>query len=336
MKKFLALCVCMMGMAFAHPHDDQPILYYSDDCDIKILPNAGPRIRGDWNVFLTGDFIYWTVRQDGLLYAVSGAGAGVSGSVHGLDWNWDPGFKVGLGFNLPHDGWDLFAEYTWIHSDARDSTEQAAVTSNLIPYWVVSGSADFLTRASANWDVHYNNLTLDLGRNAYLSQYMKLRLFAGLHTAWIDQDYKAEYTTIANAIHRLDLDQDFWGIGLRAGLNNSFQFTKDFSFFADLALSILWGQFDLSRLERNTVNNVTTTALNTGVKPHTAEPVANIGAGFRYDVWFSQDRFHFLLQAGWEHSLWILHNEVIKNLSEPDHGGDFYLQGFTLKARFDF
>ncbi|MCB1110913.1 MAG: hypothetical protein KDK64_08020 [Chlamydiia bacterium] len=338
MKKtwILAFFLGVMGFAFAHPQEEQPILYYSDDCDIKILPNAGPRIRGDWNFFLTADFIYWTVRQDGMFYAVSGVGAGASGSVHDVDWSWDPGFKVGAGFNLPHDGWDIVAEYTWIHSDAGNTTSQQAAQSNLVPYWIINQSVALLTRAHANWDVHYNNLTLDLGRNAYMSQYMKLRLFAGLHAAWIDQDYKAEYNLVNTDVHRLELNQDFWGVGLRAGLNNTFQFTKNFSFFGDLALSLIWGQFDLDRKERITVNNVTTTVVDTGVKPHTTEPVANIEAGFRYDVWFGQDRFHFMLQAGWEHVLWILHNQMIKNLGEPDHSGDLLLQGVTIKARLDF
>lgn len=337
MKKILALMLCVMGFAYANTHaDNQPILYYSDDCDIKITPGAGPAIRGDWNFFLSADFIYWTARQDGMFYALSGVGAGASGSVHDLDWSWDPGFKVAAGFNLPHDQWDIVAEYTWLHSDASDSTNQQAATSSLISYWVINSSNPFLTHSRATWDIHYNNLTLDLGRNAYLSQYMKLRLFAGLHAAWIDQDYTNENTAIDESLTKLRLDQDFWGIGLRAGLNDTFQFTKNFSFFADLAASILWGQFDVHRTEQTTVNNVTTRNLDLGVKPHTAEPVLSLDAGFRYDLWFGQDRFHFLLQAGWEHTLWILHNELIKNIGEPDHSGDLYLQGVTVKARFDF
>ena len=338
MKKWIfVLLMGFMGIATAHPHEEQPMLYYSDDCDIKINPNAGPRIRGDWNVFFSADFIYWTVRQDGMFYAVSGAGANASGgSVHDIDWEWEPGFKVALGVNLPHDGWDMVAEYTWIQSDASDSTSQNAATSTLIPYWLVGGNNSALTHARASWDIHYNNLTLDLGRNTYMSQYMKLRLFAGLHAAWIDQDYSATFTQIDGQINKLNLDQDFWGIGLRAGLNNAFQFTKNFSFFADLAASILWGQFDVDRTEKTTVNNVTTKVLDTGAKPHTAEPVLDLQAGFRYDGWMSQDRFHFALQVGWEHQLWILHNEVIKNLGEPDHAGDLYMQGVTVKARLDF
>ncbi|QVL58000.1 MAG: hypothetical protein KFB93_02655 [Simkaniaceae bacterium] len=336
----LAFFLGVMGFAFAHPHDDQPkpMLYYSDDCDIKITPNAGPRIDSDWNVFLTADFIYWTIRQDGMFYAVSGAGTGASGGkVHDLDWKWEPGFKVGLGFNLPHDGWDLFAEYTWVRSNISDSKTQSAATSTLIPYWNVTGFiAGTLTKAQADWDVHYNNVTLDLGRNAYLSQYMKLRLFAGLQAAWINQDYSAQFDLETNESGKTKLTQDFWGIGLRAGLNNTFQFTKNWSFFADLYLALLWGEFDLDRKDSVTSRaGVTNDTLKTSVSPWTEEPVADLAAGFRYDAWLSNDRFHILLQLGWEHQLWILHNEMIK-ASEPDHAGDLLLQGLTFKARFDF
>ncbi len=335
----IALFLSVMGFVYAQPQADQPVLYYSDDCDIKITPNAGPKIRleRDWNVFLTADFIYWTVRQDGMFYAVSGAGQNApSGKVQDLDWSWDPGFKAGLGFNLPHDGWDIFAEYTWIYSDASNSKSQSAATSTLIPYWNVTNMPEgALVRASGSWDVHYNNVTLDLGRNAYLSQYMKLRLFAGLQAAWINQDYKARFVLDTGDSGRVRLDQEFWGIGLRTGLNDTFQFTKNFSFFADLYVALLWGKFDLDRSDQITSGGVTTRTLKTGVSPYTEEPVVDIAAGFRYDVWFSQDRFHVLLQIGWEHQLWILHNEVIK-ATEPDHSGDLLLQGLTFKMRFDF
>lgn len=327
----------MMSAAFAHPHEEKAMLYYSDDCEIKILPNAGPKIQRDWNVFLTMDFLYWTVRQDGMFYAVTGAAInGPKGQVYDLDWNWNPGFKGGLGFNLPHDGWDIFAEYTWIHSDARDSKTQNAAESTMIPYWNVTGfTPGTLVKAMGEWDVHFNNATLDLGRNAYLSQYMKLRLFAGLQAAWINQDYKARYTNDLLESGRVRLDQEFWGIGLRAGLNDTFQFTKNFSFFADFSLALLWGKFDLDRCDKIVAGGVEETTLRTGVSPWTEEPVACIGAGFRYDGWFCNDNFHFLFQAGWDHQLWILHNEVIK-ATEPDHAGDLVLQGLTVKARFDF
>ncbi|MDN3509347.1 MAG: Lpg1974 family pore-forming outer membrane protein [Candidatus Neptunochlamydia sp.] len=333
----LAFFLGVMGFAFAHPHDNQPkpILYYSDGCDIKITPNAGPRIEGDWNAFLTADFIYWTVRQGGMSYAINAAGPnGVS--VCNLNWDWDPGFKLGFGFNLPHDGWDIFAEYTWIQTSPSDSTQDRA-NPGMTPYWEMRGFDEkqgTFVKFKADWDVHYNNVTVDLGRNAYLSQYMKLRLFAGLQAAWINQDYTAQFDLDTGAYGKLKADQDFWGIGLRTGLNNSFQFTKNFSFFTDLYLAFLWGKFDLDRHNSRTDSHGKTYTQKTDANLWTEEPVADIAAGFRYDGWFAENRFHCLLQVGWEHQLWILHNKLIQ--AKGYHTVDLILQGLTIKARLDF
>ncbi|MGE0197682.1 MAG: Lpg1974 family pore-forming outer membrane protein [Simkaniaceae bacterium] len=328
----------IMGFAYGQNQKEQPILYYSDDCAIKITPGAGPRVQKSWNPFFTADFIYWTVRQDGMFYAVSGGNAinPSKGSVYEPDWSWDPGFKIGLGFNLPHDDWDIFAQYTWIDSHAEDSVSKNPGTTTLLPYWVVNGSVIALIDAKARWDISYNDLTLEMARNSYLSQYLKLRVHVGFEAAWIYQDYKATLTDVNNFQNRLDLKQDFWGVGLRAGLDTSWQFTKNISFYGDLALATLWGQFDVDRKERQSQGGLSNTTFNTGAKPHTLEPVIAIQAGLRWETWVDQDRLHFLLQAGWEHQVWILHNEVIKNLMEPDHGGDLILQGLTIRGRIDF
>ncbi|MCB1080413.1 MAG: MOMP family protein [Chlamydiia bacterium] len=338
MKKLLGLLALSVTTLLCAASPSTPssttTLYFSDDESVTITPAAGPRIARSWNPFITADFIYWTVRQDGMFHAVSGVGPNVGkGSVHDLGWKTDPGFKVGLGCNLPHDGWDLFAEYTWIQSSASDSTS----ASNLISYWSINAvPASPLTHSHASWDIHFNDLHLELGRNSYLSQYLKLRIHVGLQGSWIDQDYNVHQTLTDASTARLSLNQDFWGIGLRAGLNTAWQFTHNFSFYGNLAAAILWGQFDLDRKDRATVNNVTTTNIHTGVNPHTFEPVLSLGAGLKWEIWFSQDRFHIAFTAGWEHQLWILQNEFIKVPTETDHIGDLVLQGLTIGGRLDF
>jgi len=327
------------ALSAAQEEQQQKVLYYTNDQHIAITPPAGPQTMRSWNPFITADFIYWTVREDGMFHAVSGVGPNVGkGRVHDLDWEWDPGFKVGLGFNLPHDGWDIFAEYTWIRTSVSDTVSQDPATSNLISYWTINGIApiQFLARSRATLDVHFNDIHLELGRNSYLSQYLKLRIHAGLQGTWINQDYEVYQTLPDDSMYRLSQNQDFWGIGLRAGLNTSWQFTQNWSFYADFALSILWGEFDLDRKDRSIINDVDTTNIHTGVSPHTFEPVLSIDAGLRWETWFSNGDFHLLFQAGWEHQLWILQNEFIKVPTETDHVGDLVLQGLTVRARFDF
>ena len=340
MKWILAMCLSFVGVAFANSEKDAPILYYSDDCSVNILPNAGPSIRRDWNVFLTADFIYWTLKQDGMAHAISRtleSDTLASGKLLEMDWTSEPGFKVGLGMNLPHDGWDLVAQYTWITTNVSDSIT-GSDTTQVIPYWLTSPDGGFfapVSKADQSWNAHYNNLTLDLGRNTYMSQYMKLRLFAGLQAAWISQEAKAEYTSEGSpAKEVVDLSQDFYGFGLHAGLNNSFHITKSLSFFADTALSVLWGKFDLDR--KYTPSEEGESGFKLDNDRHTAQPVVNIESGVRYDLWFSENRYHVAIQAGWEHTVWMFHNQLIKLPTEADHSGNLYLQGLTFKARFDF
>lgn len=313
-------------------------LYFTNDEKVTVTPPAGPQTERSWNAFITADFIYWTVREDGMFHAVSGVGTNApKGSVHDLDWGWDPGFKVGLGFNLAHDGWDLYAQYTWIHSSASDTQTRNPATTTMISYWSIGGAPIAgLERSHAHLDVHFNDVHLELGRNSYLSQYLKMRIHAGLQAAWINQDYDVTQTVNDGTIWRLDQDQDFWGIGLRAGLDTSWQFTQNWSFFADFALAILYGEFDLTRRDRQDANGVVNTLIHTGVSPYTFEPVLSIGAGFRWETWFASGAYHLLFQAGWEEQIWILQNEFIKVPTETDHIGDMVLQGLTVKARFDF
>jgi len=147
----------------------------------------------------------------------------------------------------------------------------------------------------------------------------------------IDQEYRARYTDVQETRTHLDLDQDFWGVGLRAGLNGAWQFIRTLSFFGDLSLSTLWGQYDLHRQQRQT--EIT---LNIEANPHSLQPVIGLIAGIRWEDWLNHDHIHFLLEAGWEQQVWINHNQMIKNFADPNNLGNLVLQGLIVKVRLDF
>ncbi|WP_420420914.1 Lpg1974 family pore-forming outer membrane protein [Simkania sp.] len=331
-------CTAALTAAQGQQQQQEKTLYYTNDQTVAVTPAAGPQVNRSWNPYLTADFIWWTVREDGLFHAVTGVAANPSkGRVHDIDVDWEPGFKVGLGFNLPHDGWDVFANYTWIKSSVSGSKSTDA--GDMISYWSIGGAPlTGITNSRASWDITFHNLNFEIGRNCYLSQFLKLRLFAGVQAAWIYQDYDVRQVVAADdSIDRLRLDQDFWGAGIRAGLNTAWQFTQNWSIYADLALAILYGEFDLDRRDSNQPQGgVETTSIHTGVDPMTFEPTVGVGAGLRWETWFGSNNYHILFQLGWEQQIWILQNEFIKVPTETDHVGDLVLQGLTLKGRFDF
>src|SRR5579872_1351867 len=92
----------------------------------KITPPIIPNVSCGWNIEISADFIWWTTFIDNLPFALTNIVDGGTfvpfgtdvprGSVAYPNFKFEPGFKVGLGGSLGHDGWDLFANYTWLRN----------------------------------------------------------------------------------------------------------------------------------------------------------------------------------------------------------------------------
>jgi hypothetical protein len=325
--------------------------------DQPITPDAGPRVARGADVFVTADFIYWNVRQDGLAYANTGTIKGfllltdqniaTKGHVFHPDFKWEPGFKVGLGMNLSHDGWDLYAQYTWLRSKPNRTSKASVVNdvNNLKANWQVYGLdplVDDLIYADTKWRLRFNVIDLELGRNFYASKFLTMRPHIGLKGSWQDDDLVNRYRFIPMDLSQVRMRNniDYWGIGVRTGSNNAWYFMRNFCLFGDFALSALWSRFEIRRKDFNTRDFVNEPE-NEILHLHTENTVRSLKAvleltiGLRYDVWWSDDDYHFGLQAGWEEQLWFSHNQHYKVLEEGAHG-DLTLQGLTVKARLDF
>lgn len=323
-----------------------------------ITPEAGPQVDNGIDAFITGDFIYWTARVDGLGYITTGVSDGTvssgKGSTKQPNFGWEPGFKAGIGLNLPHDGWDVYAEYTWLHSSATDNHRSSG--NGMSPNWNIANISSFLetpetiTSARTNWKLQFSSIDISVGRNYFISQFLTLRPFIGFKGSWIDMDYHVRYTvsnTDTDSILRMKNDQDFWGLGTRPGLNTAFHLAPAWSIYGNFALSALWCQFEIKRRDtrndsrnsggaNNPPLNTEVTQFNSENDFHTLKGVLEFGIGLRGEWWFANDRYHFLIQGGWEEQVWINFNNLTKISFVEADKGDLGLQGFTLKLRFDF
>ena len=68
-------CTVSLTAAQGQQQQQEKTLYYTNDQTIAVTPAAGPQVMRDWNPYLTADFIWWTVREDGLFHAVTGVAA---------------------------------------------------------------------------------------------------------------------------------------------------------------------------------------------------------------------------------------------------------------------
>ena len=319
----------------------------------EITPSVGPYVKNGYDVFVTAEFLFWQAIQEQLTYAQTGVltqpGTTItsSGKVHHPHFPWEPGFRIGLGFYPGHNGWDIYARYTWLHSSSTDRAKSGngnIAPIALIPSSFSNTSVNQITSARSNWSLHYNVIDLELGRNFYLSRSLAVRPFAGLKATWQDQDwntrYRAGQVVINNSAAllgtvRTNQDQDVWGIGIRMGANGSWYFCRGWGLVSDLAFSGVWMDYDNDRKDIFQQDNTTSvTTVNVKKDNDSVKAVIEMMLGLRGEWWFSQERYHFSLQAGWEAQVWINSGNFIYLIGQSN--GDLTFSGLTVKARFDF
>lgn len=322
----------------------------------EILPNAGPCVACGADIYITADFIYWKVREDHLGYVSSTGNQLVAapgkGKVAQPDFKMRPGFKVGIGMGYDHDGWDTFLQYTWMRSkNNTGSISSTASTTLLDNLWGITGEIEptgdavgALTSATVSWELHYFNvLDLELGRNFYVSRYLMLRPHFGFKGTWQKQFLNSAVNTgtTTSFTSQMAQKQFYWGFGIRAGLDAAWHFSRSFSLVGDIAVSGLYGQFEIDRTS-TTFNNTAGTFVATDVNPfalsnnfHTIKPVVEWFIGLRWETYTCDNEYHFALEAGWEEQFWGQQNQFIDSVVEGKNG-DLNFQGLTVKARFDF
>ncbi len=321
----------------------------------SLTPCAGPKVKNGMDIHLSADFIYWSARLDTLTYAKTGHGSltdgrsPTKGKIQSVNWSWDPGFKAGLGWSFCHGCWDMNIQYTWLYTNVGNTKHSDFMVSafDILPPSLQLNELSF-NRAHAQFDLHYQVGDLELGRNYYVSKTLKMRPFIGLKGTWQKQGYNVFYDAIS--IHLLEETFNFnsefghsiWGLGMRGGLNTSWQFSKNVSLYGNLAFTGIWLHYDIDRKDTfetvvtdPQVQTTETTTFNAQDHLRLVKPVLEFGIGLRLESYFGCGRYHFLLQGGWESQIWINQTIYISRNGHHDRF-DLNLHGLTTKIRFDF
>ncbi len=316
-----------------------------------VTPDAGPCVCRGWDTHLTVEFIYWTAREDHLAFAFkeptesSGTVTG-QGRVFDPDWNFEPGFKIGFGVLQNHDGWDVYANYTWlrVRNTKKTIDSDDPITEQITPIGTfgAGGGLSNIDQISARWQLDFNVVDLELGRNFFISQCLTLRPYFGLKGTWQDQDFLTNSRGIFESILSVGETKDcldYWGVGILAGLDSAWHLTRSLSFLGEVAVSALWERFKVDSKSSNAPIVVGMrepfTFLNVENNFFTIKPILELYLGLRWETWFCCDSYHFSFEGGWEIQWWADQNQFFSTIHES-RLGDLYLQGVTLKIRLDF
>lgn len=328
-------------------YDDSTSNSDNSPAKMAVPPSPTPGEAGP-NVFISADYTLWTAREAGLAIAEStyystASTAPVEGKVFYPDWKLRSGFKVDLGVYLPHDNWDLKAEYTWFYNKGNHMKDLGvAAGQTLNTNWIdpLSG-VQTIASAAAKWDNWFNRIDVTLGRSFFAGHYLAIRPFMGLLGAWDNQDLDIQYkttTTQANP-YTIDNDQKWWGVGIYSGTESTFTFMSDssnqWSLFLNAGAALPWSKFDSKNTTKDDSGN---TKASVGNDFYTVAPMIEATLGIRWETWWSDGSWKFLLQAGWEEQVWFNHNNFVVPGSDANSigSGSYTMQGLTIKAAVAF
>ena len=257
-------------------------------------------------------YLYWKPNQEGIsagtLNNLTESPAGVIESGVGAfdfigtddakqvypKFEWDSGFRIGIGYHLPCDSWSVGLEYTHYRTDSHTTYSSAFVDSSgrLIgsgisgslfapAYSAAYDSTDIFSQTQVavdvDWRIQFNQLDLDFGREFYVARWMTLRPHVGLRALFINQSYNLQKnasgfnqatvgTAFTNSIGQtreaIKMNNDFKGVGLEGGLDMSFDLGCDLAFYGELAGGATFGRARVTQ-RANATNQFGVTSITT-------------------------------------------------------------------------
>ena len=315
------------------------------------------QIQDGYGITISGSAMYWQPKENGLDFVIKNDGAvGVNnnGQVKQIPFDWSWGGKVELDYQVPKK-MDIGLSWTYLSSHGK-TTVSATLPETLFSTWSIpTGSSispvarEQLARAHAN--LKLNLIDLGIGTTFSPRPFLDITPFIDLSSAWIHQHFHLILsggpglngsTTLDDSIH---LKNNFWGIGPKIGLNTLWNLGYGFGICGNFNGSLLYGLFEISQSERTTfiglspATNYLDISQNTF---HLATFNLDFFLGLRWDHMFCNNRYHLLLEAGWENLLFFNQNQLMRFPSQVNAGlnssqkGDLSMQGGTVRAAFTF
>ncbi len=315
------------------------------------------------DLFITASFIYWQALGDQLDLGIIRLGTlePEEYQIIRLKTDFKPGFKVGLGYNLNHDNWDLYTQYTRYHgsnSTSFDPNESSNQDTFQTIYFLAGFNGYIFENINGNivgkWVTDLDKIDLELARSYYVGTNLIFRPFFGASFHLMDEKYDFNFT-YQNIPFFASFSTDSWASGPRFGLKAKWLFCKGFSFFGYGIYNLLFCSNKTtgsgSENEGSGTTPPTVSILNYKLnkdKQNILRDVVEVAVGFAWGSYFCEKAFHFDCEISYEAQKYSHTNymsraaqekTVVSNASIATNQvkpGDTFLHGLTLTFRFDF
>ena len=193
------------------------------------------------------------------------------------NFNWDSGFRIGLGYGFPCDTWGLALVWTHYRTDAFFSDSGFSSVGELGSAEIIDGIqmpvpnfiSGLLTAGlisfqngflETKWDFQFNQVDLDFFRNFYVGRALSLKPYVGLRALYLKNrinshaDYEGKYPAVATVFFpatSIVIDQclvsDFKSFGLKGGLETYWEVMCGLGIYGNVGLSLLYAHYETNQ-----------------------------------------------------------------------------------------
>ncbi len=272
----------------------------------------------------------------------------VHGTVGGFgqneSWGYNFGTRVGFGVYVDHDAWNFDVDWMWVN--VTNSKGYQASGGSTLPTMLAdngNGTSPYsaYNTAGASWGCVFNVLDGTLGKPYHISRKVIFNPHFGLRFAWIDQELGVNYGGETAASHvKYKIENDFWGVGARMGVNTDWVLGYGFKLFSNLSSSVLAGWFDNSQ-KYGVPGGATVVKLTN--KPQAVVPSLDLNLGVDWGTTLADCKYYLDLRFGYEFQIWwnqwyirqFVTGQTDGNFNNVPGYGNLSLNGFTLKVQLD-
>lgn len=312
--------------------------------------NATARIdvRGSWDLYTTGTYIYWQPREENLELGISNHdnvndySLPIDGRVINMNFRYKSGIQAGLGIYSDRDNWDAYGEYTWL-AGRHYSAAKAPLNGSILPFWghPANIAETTIVSAKSRWKLEMNIGDAILGRSYYVGTKLTFRPFFGARAAWINQKYLASYHE-PSVIYHVYSSSHSWGLGAEAGVRTHWLLGYGIRIIGSAEADILFTRYNLHMKEQDSA-----TPTLSAVSLHQRHifylrPHSDIEFGFGWGSYMCNHNYHIDLlatygfQIFWNQNMFRSFVDYLDVGKSYAPGGDLYIHGVTGEIRLDY
>ncbi len=295
--------------------------------------------------FTDAALLYWKAHEAALSFAVDSDSLlklAPHAKVENPTFEWDFGFKLGLGYRFPHDRWNLQLQFTSFQTHTDNETK-ARNGNVLFPLWQKSttGGLFFAEEAKVHWRLHLGLVDLTLSKCYEVSKTFFLTPDVGIRAGSVRQKYYLDYYggNLPNGADEIiHMKNKYFGIGPNLGLIGQWSLGGGFSLCAHSLFSVLFGEFYLHQDEYAGKEKLLGVH---DIFPSSAAMI-DLGAGVCWQRCFHGALKRLKLELAWDELLFFSQNQLLHFTSAGAPGvffanqGDLFVSGIEFIMRFDF